>query len=203
MIKVRKVAPPGDNSVAMDAHARETLRYIRSSMDAATLIVTPGSAGIVIGTVGVAAALLCAAEKWAFDWRLVWISAAPVAGLLGAGVMARQQRIQGRTVFGASTRRFAFCMAPPLLTGTVLTAVLFHLGQLRILPGIWLLLYGCAVLAASASTVRVIAWLGALFMVLGTAALVLPETAQNLILGVGFGGLHLAFGGYLARRVSS
>ena len=47
-----------------------------------------------------------------------------------------------------------------------------------LLPGTWLLLYGCAVLSAStvtiASTMRLLCIMGALFVVLGSFAFVLP-----------------------------
>jgi len=185
----------------MDDHARATLRYIRSSMDAAALVVTPGSAGIAIGVIGVIAAVL-AAGPWRAHWLGIWIAAAPIATLTGAMVMARQQRIQGRTLWGPSVRRFILCLAPALVAGSVLTAVNFYDGELRSVAGTWLLLYGCALTAASATTIALVGWLGSLFMLLGIAALSLPMSTHNLILGGGFGGLHLLFGAYLIGRGS-
>jgi hypothetical protein len=197
----KKPVESGTNTVAMDAHAQATLRYIRSSMDAAALVATPGSAGIVIGLVGVLAALL-AAGPWRAHWLTVWIASAPLAGLLGATVMVRQQRLQGRTLFGASARRFALCLAPPLVAGAVLTVADLSDGSFRVVAGTWLLLYGCAAMAASVMTSRLVGWLGGLFLLFGIAALLLPMSAHNLILGVGFGGLHLVFGAYLVGRGS-
>lgn len=187
--------------MAMDAHAQAALRHIRSSMDAATLVVTPGSAGIVIGLVGVVAALL-AAGPFRSHWLLIWLAAAPLAALLGATIMARQQRLQGRTLFGPSGRRFVLCLAPALMAGAVLTAADVHDGNVRVVPGTWLLLYGSAVMAASATTVRLVAWFGGLFVLLGIAALLSPVSTHNLILGVSFGGLHLLFGAYLVGHGS-
>jgi hypothetical protein len=186
----------------MDTHAQATLRYIRSSMDAAALVATPGSAGLAIGLVGVTAALLSAGPGRAHSLA-VWISAAPLAGLLGAAIMARQQRLLGRTLFGPSVRRFTLCLAPALLVGAVLTVADLYDGNLHVIAGTWLLLYGCAVMAASATTIALVAWLGGLFMVLGVAALLLPSTTHNLLLGLGFGGLHLLFGTYLIGRASN
>jgi hypothetical protein len=189
------------NTVAIDTHAQATLSYIRSSMDAATLVTTPGSAGIAIGLVGLLAAIL-AAGPWRAQWLTVWIASAPCAGTLGAAVLARQQRRQGRTLFGGSGQRFVVCLVPALLAGAVLTAADVHDGNLHAIAGTWLLLYGTAVMAASAATIRLVAWLGALFMVFGVAALLLPLGEHNLILGAAFGGLHLVFGAYLLGRVS-
>jgi hypothetical protein len=189
------------NVVAMDVHAQATLRYIRSSMDAAALVATPGSAGIVIGLVGTIAGLL-ASGPWRAHWLAIWIAAALVASLLGATVMGRQQRLQSRSLFGASVRRFLLCLAPALLAGAVLTASDLYDGNLRPVAGTWLLLYGCAVMAASATTIGLVGWLGGLFVLLGIGALILPMSTHNLILGVGFGGLHLLFGAYLVGRGS-
>jgi hypothetical protein len=189
------------NTVAMDAHAQATLRYIRSSMDAAALVVTPGSAGIVIGLVGIGAALL-AAGPLRVHWLATWIVAAPIGCLLGGTVMARQQRLQGHTLFGASGRRFVLCLAPALLAGAVLTAADLYDGDLHVVAGTWLLLYGSAVTAASASTIRPVGWLGGLFVLFGILALLLPMSTHNLLLGVSFGGLHLLFGAYVLGRGS-
>src|SRR5215470_16649905 len=121
MADLAKSGASRTNVVEMDTHAQATLRYIRSSMDAAALVATPGSAGIAIGLVGVIAALLAAGPGRAHPLA-VWISAAPIASLLGATVMARQQRLLGRTLFGPSVRRFVLCLSPALLVGAVLTA---------------------------------------------------------------------------------
>jgi hypothetical protein len=182
--------------VAMSDHAEATLRYIRSSMDAASGVETPGSAGISVGLVGVLAAV-AAAGPWRPQWLTVWLTAAPVACAVGAAVMARQQHLHGRTLFGPSGRRFMLCLAPALLVGAILTAVDLRDGNLQVLAGTWLLLYGCAVVTASAITIQLVAWLGALFMALGVVALLLPVSTHNLLLGLGFGGLHLLFGTYL------
>ena len=128
----------------MGDHAEATLRYIRSSMDAASGVVTPGSAGILVGLVGVIAAVL-AAGPWCSQWMMVWIVAAPVACVVGGAVMARQQRLHGRTLFGPSGRRFILCLAPALVVGAILTAAEFRDGDMRIVAATWLLLYGCAV----------------------------------------------------------
>jgi hypothetical protein len=55
--------------------------------------------------------------------------------------------------------------------------------------------------AASAATTRIIATLGVLFILFGLLALLLEDDLQILMLGAGFGGLHLVFG-YLIGRMS-
>jgi len=84
-----------------------------------------------------------------------------------------------------------------------LTFVLWHAAIEELLPGTWLLLYGCAVLSAStvtiASTMRLICIMGALFVVLGCFAFALPPGGQTAILGLGFGALHIIFGLLVGR----
>jgi hypothetical protein len=73
----------------------------------------------------------------------------------------------------------------------------------KLLPGTWLLLYGCAVLSAStvtiASTMRLLCIMGALFVVLGSLAFGLPQPLHTAILGLGFGVLHILFGLLIGR----
>jgi hypothetical protein len=80
-----------------------------------------------------------------------------------------------------------------------MTAVHWSYGNLHAIPGTWLLLYGCALISASTVTTRTIGVLGASFAVLGTIALLLPSGAQILMLGTGFGGLHILFGILIGR----
>ena len=85
----------------------------------------------------------------------------------------------------------------------VLTIVLWQAGETRLIPGMWLLLYGSAVLSATLLTapamMRLIGIMGALFVLWGTAAFALPARWHNLTLAGGFGVLHLAFGLLIGR----
>jgi len=68
------------------------------------------------------------------------------------------------------------------------------------LPGTWLLLYGAAVAAAGALSVRIVPLMGLTFMLLGVGALALAPAHPDLFLAAGFGGLHVVFGILIARR---
>ena len=81
-----------------------------------------------------------------------------------------------------------------------MTAVHWNSGNLHAIPGTWLLLYGCALISASVAATRMIAIMGAAFVALGLLALLAPDRLQILLLGVGFGGLHVLFGFLIGRK---
>ena len=89
---------------------------------------------------------------------------------------------------------------PPLLAGAVLTAVLVQAGSYMALPGLWLLLYGAAVVTGGAFSVRIVPGMGLCFMALGAISLLAPSAWGNWFLMLGFGGLHILFGTIIARR---
>ena len=82
----------------------------------------------------------------------------------------------------------------------VLTVGVERFGHIGLLPGVWLLLYGTAIVTGGAYSVRVVPVMGALFMLLGAAALGSPESWGTAYLAAGFGGLQIAFGLIIALR---
>jgi hypothetical protein len=187
------------NTVHLDSHAAATLRYIRSSMEGAVLLAVPGSAGIVLGTIALMAAALCLAPGLHKYWLGIWLSAALLGAVLGSILIVRESSLRELRLVGTPLLKFALCLSPSLGAGLVMTAVHWFGGNQHAIPGTWLLLYGCALLTASSATTRVIAALGALFVLFGLTALLLPDDLQLLMLGAGFGGLHVAFGILIAR----
>ena len=85
-----------------------------------------------------------------------------------------------------------------LLGGATTGTLLGGLGAL--LPGTWILLYGTAVTAAGALSVRIVPVMGVLFMALGALALVFSPGYGNALMAAGFGGLHVVFGVAIARK---
>ena len=68
-----------------------------------------------------------------------------------------------------------------------------------LLPGLWLLLYGSAIVSGGSASVRVVPLMGFCFMAAGAAALLQPA-AGCVLLAVGFGGLHTLFGTIIAVK---
>jgi hypothetical protein len=97
-------------------------------------------------------------------------------------------------------RRALLSFMPPLVAGAILTTVLYRMDALAVLPGLWMLLYGAAVVTGGAFSVRIVPFMGLCFMALGLLSLFAPLAWENAFLMAGFGGLHIAFGAVIARR---
>ncbi|WP_129643046.1 hypothetical protein [Peristeroidobacter agariperforans] len=190
---------PPAKTVNLDSHAMATLRYIRESMDAAGSVAVPGSAGIAMGAVGLAATALSLIPNLASHWLAIWLVAAPIAALAGASLMTRSASLVSFIGSGKPGRKLLLGLMPSLFAGAVMTAVLWQANYLGAAPGIWLLLYGCALISAGVFTKVIVRWMGGCFVALGLLALVTPAQLQIPLLGLGFGGLHITFGFLIAR----
>jgi hypothetical protein len=188
---------------AIESRALGTLAYIRASIESSSSMDVPGMAGIVMGIIGVLAALVVSTPRWAAHWLGIWLAAAAIALLLGGALVARQTVQRGRASYWGPVKKFMLCLCPALFAGAVLTLVFGIGGMSNVIPGMWLLLYGCAVLSASTVTIaeiaRLICIMGGLFVALGLAAFALPATAHTAMLGLGFGVLHIVFGFLIGR----
>jgi hypothetical protein len=63
-----------------------------------------------------------------------------------------------------------------------------------------MLLYGSAVIAGGAYSIRVIPLMGVAFLVLGAFALLVPSVPRDWLMAASFGALHIAFGARIALR---
>jgi hypothetical protein len=188
---------------AIESRALGTLAYIRASIESSGSMDVPGMAGIVMGIIGVLAAAVVSLPRFASHWLWIWLVAAAVALLLGGALVARQIARRGQSRYLGPARKFMLCLCPALLAGAVLTWVLVSVSLTGIIPGMWLLLYGCAVLSASTVTntaiARLVCVMGALFVALGILTFALPGAAHTAMLGLGFGVLHILFGILIGR----
>ncbi len=188
---------------AIESRALGTLAYIRASIDSSGSLHVPGMAGIVMGIIGILAAILVSLPPWAPHWLEIWPAAAVIALCFGGALVARQIAPHSHTRYLGPARKFLLCLCPALLAGAVLTLVLVSADMTILIPGVWLLLYGCAVLSASTVTTagitRQVCAMGTLFVALGSVTFALPAAAHTAMLGLGFGVLHIIFGILIGR----
>ena len=203
---LRESAAPvmqSNRPVPIESRALGTLSYIRASIDAASSLAVPGLAGIVMGIIGTAAAVLTYFPPLHSYWLETWFSAAGLGFVLGGALLARQATQRGGTLLSGPFRKLLLCLLPALFAGAALTAMLLLTFRIELVSGTWLMLYGSAVISAStvtnARSLPIVASMGALFMALGVAAFILPTSTHTILLGVGFGGLHLISGIVIGR----
>lgn len=191
--------PPEPGSVG--DHAADNVAFIRQAMErSATFTSIPGLGGVVMGLVGLGTSVLAAPQPTRDRWLLTWLAGAAVAAVVGLVAMARKARERGADLMGGNARRFAIGMAAPFVAGAAITFALWAVGSYRVMPAVWLLLYGTGVLTGGIFSIPIVRAIGMCFMALGLAAIVTPSEWGNTWLAIGFGGLQIGFGTYIARN---
>lgn len=186
---------------SLQRRAEEHLRLIRTTMErAGSFTALPGVGGIAMGVTAVVAVAFAAPRPPGPEWLVVWLVDAAVAVPLGALTLVHKARSAGVDLRSGAARLFVFSLAPPIVAGALLTVAAVRSGAYAALPAIWLLLYGTATVIGGTFSVRPVPIMGALFMALGAAAAFLPAAAGDLLMGLGFGGLHIVFGILIVRR---
>lgn len=187
--------------IPIDARAADHLRYIRETMErAAEFTAVPGWGGVTMGITALAAAVLAARQTSARGWVAVWLAEAFVAVAIAAPAAATKARRANSSLFSGPGRKFVLSFAPPIVVGGLLTLALFQSGAVTALPGIWLLLYGTAIVTGGAFSVRIVPIMGLCLMALGAGALFAPASWGNLFMAAGFGLVQLGFGLWIALR---
>ena len=93
--------------------------------------------------------------------------------------------------------------AVPGVGGCVMGAIALvaaSVGWSQPTPDRWLLLYGAGLLTGGIFSVPAVRAIGACFMGLGLLAILTPPDWGNIWLALGFGGLQIGFGAYIARN---
>lgn len=193
--------PRRRDPVPIHEHAADNLRFIRETMErAGPFTAVPGWGGVLMGAIAVAAGVAAPMQASRRAWVLCWFAAAVVAIGAGTAMMNRKARKVGSTILAAPGRRFVLSFLPAVAAGSILTIVMARAGHWNLLPGMWLLLYGAAVVSAGTYSIPVVPAMGGCFFGLGVAALFAPGEWLNGMLLAGFGGLHILFGLIIARR---
>lgn len=182
----------------LDRHARDDLRYIRETMArAGAFSAVPGWGMVLVGATAFAAsAFASGAHGW--SWLATWGVELLVALAITVVAVPLKARATGEDVGAGPARRFFTSFLVPALAALALTVALARAGAWDAIPGTWLALYGCALVAGwGALTREVVPLMGLTFAALGALALLWPAAFW---LALGFGAVHVLFGLYVARR---
>ena len=186
--------------VRIDDHALDNLRYIREAMERSSSFTSiPGVGGAIIGATAIVATWLGSSAIDPARWMRIWLLEAVVAAIVGAITIAIKARAAETPFMSGAARRFFISYSAPMIAGALLTFGLAAAGHYELMPALWLLLYGTAFVSSGAFSIRLIPVMGVCFMLLGCAALFVPLAGGNVLMGIGFGGLHVLFGILIAR----
>jgi hypothetical protein len=192
---------PRHEPIPIDARAADHLRYIRETMErAAEFTAVPGWGGVAMGITAVAAAWLAHRQTTPSAWIAVWLAEAFVAVAIAAPAAATKAHRANSALFSGPGRKFVLSFAPPIIVGGLLTVALFISGNIAVLPGTWLLLYGTAIVTGGAFSVRIVPLMGLCIMLFGAIALFAPSNWGDALMAAGFGAVQIIFGAWIARR---
>jgi hypothetical protein len=187
--------------IPIDARVADHLRYIRETMErAGEFTGVPGWGGVAIGVTALAAAAIASRQHFNRGWLIVWLTEAFVAIAIAAPAVATKARRANTKLFSGPGRKFLLSFVPPLFVGAFLTYTLASVGLFWALPGLWLMLYGTAIVTGGAFSVRAVPLMGLCLIALGVAALFTPIEWGNILMAAGFGVVHIAFGIWIARH---
>jgi hypothetical protein len=179
----------------------DNLAFIRNTMEAAGAFTAVSGWGMVaIGVLAIIVSAASSLQDTASGALDIWLALAVLSPSIMVWAMVRKARAAKMPLLSGPGRKFVLSFSPPMAVGALLTFVLYRAGLMEIIPGVWLLLYGTAVVAGGAFSVKIVPVMGLCFMAAGVIALFVPPVFTPWILGAAFGGLHIAFGIPIARR---
>jgi hypothetical protein len=179
----------------------DNLAFIRNTMEAAGSFTAVSGWGMV--AVGVLAALVgvvAARQSTPIGSLQVWLGSAVLLPIVMLVAIVQKARRAKMPLLSGPARKFVLSFSPPIMVGALLTVVMYRGGLVDAIPGMWLLLYGTAVVAGGAFSVQIVPVMGLCFMAAGVVALFSPVQWNQWIMGAAFGGLHIVFGIPIAWR---
>ncbi len=187
----------------IDLHSRaeEDLSYIRKAMARAEGMSTvSGRASMVMGCLALITGGLAFMADDLEGQLKFWLYVAPIAAVIGIIGSALKSRGSDAKPLRDPASRFLLCLVPPISIAAITTHALWGSPYVYLLPGLWMLCYGCGLLAAGTYAVRPVAIMGACFLMLGGVATTLTDDWMNAAMSFSFGFLHIIFGWQLVRH---
>jgi hypothetical protein len=179
----------------------DNLRFIRETMErASSFTAVPGWGGVLMGVSAIGAAVVASQQTTARAWLLTWLFEGLLALVIGGWAMDRKSRAAELPLLSGPGRKFALGLAPPILAGALMTIVIYRATGVKLLPGMWMLLYGTGVVTGGMFSVGIVPIMGLCFMALGAVALFVPGAWIDPLMAFSFGVVHIVFGLIIARR---
>ena len=195
-----RVRRPHSRSRPLPLRALEDLRYIRETMErSATFTASPGWGQLLMGVTALAAAAIASRQSTPTRWLTVWLIEAVVAVVIALPATQLKAHRTGLALTSGSSRKFALGFLPSIAAAVLLTVALVRANEFALLPGVWLLLYGTAIVSAATFSIPVLRGMGLGFLLAGAVALYHPSWG-NLLMASAFGGLHIVFGAWIGAK---
>ncbi len=141
----------------IETRASDNLRFIRATMErASSFTAVPGWGGVAMGVTALGAAGFSLLARTPQQWLGVWLAEAFLAFSIGLNATVRKARRGQTPLFSGPARRFFLTLSPPMAAGALLTLALERTGHVELLPGVWLLLYGTAVVTGGARALHAV-----------------------------------------------
>lgn len=208
----KKDAEASAGVVSLHEKAMENLGFIRDALERSTPFTSVSGWGLVgMGLYSIGGGWVASLRLSAAWWIDCWVTVGIGGFLMGLVAMIWKMKQEPRPARMHALRHFAGSLFPPIVAGAVLTEVFYENHLTNLLPGMWLMLYGAGVTTGGAFSVRVLPFMGLLFMALGAWAFFPPVAllqfpllgslrASDLYMMVGFGVFHILFGITIIRK---
>lgn len=197
--------PPSLQDTALDH-----LRVIRTLMERASIYrAVSAPAALVGGALSLGAAIsecLSIPARGTLPFLLVWTGVLFLTTLINIRLLMREAGGKDQPLVTDGLRMALRAIVPPMLTGGVLGVCLILDGQRTTGALVWVLCYGLALQATVGFAPPSIIRLARAFLIAGQVAAVVyfalqhlarwfdDRTLASLLLGLTFGGFHLAYG---------
>ena len=199
--KIKKNEESSEEPESLHGRAMDNLEYIRDTMERSTeFTAVPGYGGVFMGITAFGAGYIASLQPTIELWTLTWILEAYLAVTIGTLMMWQKSKYVKSSLDSEPAKKFALGFAPSILSAMVLTVLLGSKGFAQYLPTVWLTLYGSAVVAGGAYSVKAVQVKGWVFIGLGAVSIFVPHHYGNWLMVAGFGALNVIFGLIIARR---
>ena len=194
---------PDPLPLAIHDHAADNLRFIRDTIErTGSFTSIPGRGGVAIGLTAIITTFVASGPARAHPalWLTIWLAEAMVASVIALVTVRMKARAAGLSLTARPARRFFLSYSAAPFAAAVLTVAEGMHGAYWLMPATWLLAYGAGFVSSGSFSIPLIHRLGFAYIALGVVAAFVAFPVGNIILGIGFGLLHVVAGSFIWRR---